>query len=237
MKKCLLMILGMVAFGGLMAQTVINDPNAVTRNAKDFHGIEVSSAINLYLSQGNEEAVAVSAVDTKYRDLIKTEVVNGVLKIYLDRDGWKWSSGDKKLKAYVSIKTIDRLSGSGASDIMVDGYLSGTKFDVRLSGASDFKGGIKFDEVSLDQSGASDVTINGTAHHLTIEASGASNVKGYDLVTEECSVRASGASDIKISVNKELNAKATGASSISYKGDGVIRDLHSSGASSISKKG
>jgi Putative auto-transporter adhesin, head GIN domain len=237
MKKWFFILFAMIIGSGLMAQqTVINDPNAQGRNAKDFHAIEVSSAINLYLSQGNEEAVAVSAKDAKYRDLIRTEVRNGVLKIWLEKDGWRWSGGDKRLKAYVSFKTIDRLNASGASDILVDGSISGEKLDIRLSGASDFKGAIKLVDLNLDQSGASDVTINGTVNVLSIDASGASNVKGYDLVTEECTIRASGASDVKISVNKELNANASGASSISYKGGGVIREFKSSGASSISKK-
>jgi len=61
-------------------------------------------------------------------------------------------------------------------------------------------------------------------------------VKGYELVTDNCSVRASGASDIRISVNKELNAHLSGASSVYYKGDAVIKDLHSSGASNVSRK-
>jgi hypothetical protein len=37
-------------------------------------------------------------------------------------------------------------------------------------------------------------------------------------------------------VNKELNARASGASSISYKGEGLIKDLSSSGAASVKRK-
>ncbi len=237
MKKWIPVLFASLMGLGLQAQnTVINDPNAQVRDVKNFHGVEVSSAINLYLTQGNEEAVAVSARDTKYRDLIRTEVKNGILKIYLDKEAWNWHSGDRKLKAYVSIKTIDRLSASGASDILVDGTISGDQLDLRLSGASDFKGMVKFTGITMDQSGASDATISGSVGDISIEASGASNVKGYDLVTDNCKVHASGASDIRISVNKALNAHASGASSVYYKGTGVITEIHTSGASNISKK-
>ena len=235
-KKYLLWATTLVWATGLFAQqTVINDPNAQTRDLKGFHAIEVSSAINLYLSQSNDEAVAVSAVDAKYRDKIRTEVRNGVLKIWLDRDNWFWGNGDKKLKAYVSFKSIDRLNASGASDVFVDGVISGESLEIRLSGASDFKGAVKLKNLPLDQSGASDITIRGSTETASIEASGASNAKAYDLVTDQCTIKASGASDVRISANKEINAKATGASSIYYKGDAVIRDLHSSGASSVGK--
>jgi hypothetical protein len=236
MKKILFFICSVFLAGSIFAQkTVINDPNAEKRDVKGFHAIQVSSAINLYLAQGDEEAVAVSAQDIKYRDRIRTEVKNGVLKIWYDNEGWKWNSGNKKLKAYVSVKTLDKLSASGASDILVDGTIAGDRLDIDLSGASDFKGAVKVNELNLDQSGASDITISGTAGKVTIQASGASDVKGYNLITEECNAHASGASDIKISVNKELSAHASGASSINYKGTAVIRDLHSNGASSVSK--
>jgi hypothetical protein len=237
MKKLIFSIFIVFLSGGLRAQNaVINDPNAELRIAKDFHAVEVSNAIDLYLSQSDSEAVAVSAKDIKTRNRMITIVEKGVLKIKLDREGWRWNDGNKKLKAYVSFRTLDRISASGASDVYVNETIRGDRLDLHLSGASDFKGAVKLNELAIDQSGASDVTINGIAGTLTIEASGASDTKGYDLVTDNCSVHASGASGISITVNKELNAHASGASSINYKGEGVIRDIHSSGASNISKK-
>ena len=218
-------------------KTVINDPNVEVRSVKGYHGIEVSNAIDLYLSQGDQETVAVSAVDVKWRDRIRTEVVNGILKIWLDNKGWAWSNGNKKMKAYISFTTLDKLVASGASDVFVDGVISGSSLDIRLSGASDFKGAIKVNELNLDQSGASDAHITGTVAGLTtIQSSGASDVKGYDLITGSCNAHLSGASDVRITVNKELNVHASGASSVYYKGDAVIREMHSSGASSVSKK-
>ena len=88
----------------------------------------------------------------------------------------------------------------------------------------------------MDLSGASDVTISGSASVVVIESSGASDVKGYDLVTDMCTAKASGASDVNITVNKELNARASGSSDIYYKGSAVIKDMQSSGASNISRK-
>src|SRR5580700_10892824 len=96
---------------------VIEDKNAETRNVSGFHAIHVQSGIDLYLTQGAEEAVAVSANDVEYRNRIKTEVEDGVLKIYMDHSGFHWNMGNKKLKAYVSIKAIDGLEASGGSDV------------------------------------------------------------------------------------------------------------------------
>ena len=224
----------------LHAQLTINDPNAEVREAKNFHAISVSNAFDVFISQGNEEAVAVSASEQKYKDEIKVEVDNGVLKIGLKNEGkfWKgWDGNKMKLKAYISFKNIDKLSASGACDVRVQGTVSADDLEIRLSGASDLKEG-KFNAKSLDVdvSGASDVTISGTAGQLKVEASGASDIKGFDLVVDYCEVHASGASSISITVNKELSAHATGASDIHYKGDGLIREIKTSGASNISKR-
>lgn len=226
----------LLGLSGWAQKTVIHDPNAQVRPVKGYHGIEVSDAIDLYLSQGDEEVVAVSAQDIKWRDRIRTEVVDGILKISVT--GKLLSLGNRKLKAYVSFNKLDRLAASGASDIYVDGVIGGDKLSISLSGASDFKGAIRVGELQLDQSGASDAHITGTVSGLaTISSAGASDVKGYDLVVQDCNAHATGASDIRVTVNRELNAHATGASSVYYRGAGVVRESHASGASSVSKKG
>jgi hypothetical protein len=124
MNRLVFVLVGMfIGWSSWAQNAVINDPNAQMRYARNFHGIEVSNAIDLYLSQGDSEAVAVSAKDIKYRDRIVTTVENGVLKIKIDREGWKWMDGNKKLKAYVSFKTLNSLGASGASDVYVDGLM------------------------------------------------------------------------------------------------------------------
>lgn len=222
-----------------MAQkTVISDPNAELRTVGAFHGIRVSDAVDVYLSQGEKETVAVSAADIRWRNRIRVEVENGILRIWVDRKGLTWSTGDRKLKAYVAYTQLDQLNASGASDILVDGIITGESLSISLTGASDFKGAVKVGSLKIEQAGSSDTHITGSVSGTTvIESNGASDVKGYDLVTENCTVSASGASDVRITVNKELNVHASGASSIFYKGNAVIKDLHSSGASSVSKKG
>ncbi len=233
MKKIFIVLSLFFTCAGLSAQQV-NDPNAEIREAKNFHGINVSNAFDVYLDQGGTEAVAVSAASVKDRDKIKVEVKNGILHISLDK-GWKLNSGNRKLKAYISFKNIDQLTVSGACDVFINGMLKANALSINQSGASDLKGKVEVDKLSVDLSGASDITLSGTAVQLHVEASGASSFKGYELKSETCHASASGASDIKITVSKELSADASGASDIRYKGDGVIRDIRNSGSSSVSK--
>ena len=217
---------------------VIRDNNAQKRDVKGFHAIRIGGGIDLYLSQGEEEGVAVSASSSEYRDRIRTEVENGVLNIYLNTEGFHWGiSGDRHMKAYVSVKQLDVLKASGGSDVYIQDWIKSGKLDINLSGGSDLKGKVAAQDLSIVQSGGSDSFVSGTAAQLSVHATGGSDFHGYDFVVDACEVDASGGSDINITVNKELNVSASGGSDVYYKGSASVRTLHSSGSSDVVKKG
>ena len=239
MKKLIVCSVIMLAFIGAFAQdekVVVNEPNAQVRKVSGFSQISVSGGIDLYLSPDENEVVVVSAVEEKFRDRIITRVVDNRLEIYFDNKGFtRWPS-NMRLKAYVSFKTLSRLKAGGASDVFVNGVIRADNFELELHGASDFKGAMEVGMLDIKQSGSSDSRISGKAEKLVVDVSGASDMKGYEFEVNYCEAEASGASDIQITVNKELSARASGASDINYKGTGMIRDIKSSGASSVSRR-
>jgi hypothetical protein len=216
---------------------IINDVNAEPRRVGSFHAIKVEDGIDLYLTQGDEETVVVSANKIEYRNKINTRVENGVLRIYFgDERGLVITWRDRRLRAYISVKKIDALQASGGSDVIVRGTLAADKLKLDFSGGSDFVGTIKANELTVDISGGSDARINGNAVNLKIEASGGSDFKGYDLVSDYAIVEASGGSDAQLTVNKELFAEASGGSDIYFKGNPSVKRSSSSGGSSVSRK-
>src|SRR4026207_2231578 len=110
MKKIQVMLVAMLIGASLLAQKTINDPNAEPRNVGSFHAIRISNAFEVFISQGGEDAVAISASTPEYKAKIITKVENGVLIIKFDDDKkfWKGWNGDKqKLTAYISVKKLD----------------------------------------------------------------------------------------------------------------------------------
>ncbi len=217
------------------AQTIINDKNVEVRNVSAFSGIKVSGGIDVYLSQSNEFALAVSASEDKYRDEIKTEINNGVLTISYNGGHLKFNT-DRRLRAYVSFKTLESLEASGACNLIINEIFKANSVKLKLSGACEIKGKVNFDDLIIDISGASTVKVNGNITNLKIDASGASDIKNYDLVADNCVASLSGASDVKITVNKSISAMASGASSLNYKGNPDKKDISTSGASSVSQR-
>ncbi len=237
MKKAFLVaFISICTFVVKAQQTIINDPNVVLRSVGSFTAIEVSGAVDVYISQSDNETLAVSAKEIADRDRIKTVVEKGVLKIWYDNQEKKWSKGDKKLTIYVAVKKLVSIKSTGASDVYVKGKLTGDLLQLEFSGASDFKGDVSYKKLKVQLTGASDAYFKGDTQLLEINAEGASDFKGYELQTEKCIVSASGASSVKITINSELNISASGASSVYYKGKGVLKNISSSGASSVEKK-
>ena len=91
---------------------VINDANAQKRTVTSFHGIAIQSGIDLYLNQGGDEAVAVSASDRDVRDRIVTEVEDGILHIYLD-DKWHWGWGEQETEGVCLVQGAGSADGFG----------------------------------------------------------------------------------------------------------------------------
>ncbi len=236
MKSLFVFLFTAVSFSAVAQQNIINDVNAEVRSVTAFSGIKISGGIDVWLSQGNEYALAVSALDEKYRDNIKAEVRHGVLVIWYDSDNLRWNRGDKKLRAYISFKTLESLEASGACDLKINGSLNTESLMLRLSGACDINGVVKVINMNMDLSGASTVKITGHVDNLKLESSGASDVKNYDLVVENCIAKISGASDVKITVTNSISASASGASSLYYRGTPEKKDVATSGASSISQR-
>jgi hypothetical protein len=275
MQKILLSVVIAVAAFSASAQNVVRDANAQVRNVSSFSKIRVSSAISLYLSQGNTQGVAVSSEDPKITERIRTEVSNGTLKIYVENGAWNsWNWSNKHLKAYVTFTTLEMLDASGACSVELTDPINVGNFKLELSGASSMKGEIKSGEMNVeltgassarisvtassfelsqsgassyrgglntskanfDLSGASVIDVDGTASNLIIGASGASNFKGDDLKADNCKVEATGASSANVNVSKQIDATASGGSSIHYSGGATLSNVDVSGGSTVKKK-
>ncbi|WP_205510839.1 head GIN domain-containing protein [Longitalea arenae] len=234
LKALITPILLFINLLALCQEKVIYDANVEKRLVGGFNSIRVSDGIDLYLSQAAEEGVAVSAAETGDRDRIKTVVEDGELKIYLDK-GWNWRN--KRLTAYVAVQSLSKLRATGGADVIVKGKLSFDKLEMSLAGGSDFNGEIAVTDLTVHQSGGSDVHIKGTAVNVRVEASGGSDFSGYSLNADYAILQVSGGSDATITVHKEMAAEASGGSDVHYKGDPVIKYKSASGGGSVSKRG
>lgn len=227
MKKLFLSLCTLLSLQLFAQDVIVNDANAEKRNLSgNFTAIEVSDGIQLMLTKGDEASIAVSASDPKYMERFKTEVVGNTLKIYYDNKGMVWNNNDKrKLRAYVSFKLIDKLQASSGANVICKNILTLAVLDLKLTSGAQFNGEVNIGQLSSDQNSGSEINITGKATKITVEASSGAIFKGFDLMVEYCTAKASSGGSVRVNVSKELAAKANSGGGVRYKGEAVIKDL------------
>jgi hypothetical protein len=90
-------------------------------------------------------------------------------------------------------------------------------------------------EVLADLSGASSLQIQGSTIDFRLDASGASSMESYSFLTKYLDANLDGASQASLSVEDEIRIRASGASTLRYRGDATITHQQLSGAASVVK--
>lgn len=238
MKTLFILLSAVLSFGAVAQKsTTVDDPNAKTRTLNaSFNAITVSDGISLILTAGTEESVAVSFADEKYEAKFKTEVEDGVLKIYFDNKGISYNDNKRRqLKAYVSFKSLEKLSASGGASVKLPVAITLESLEMKFTSGSLFEGAVKAKTITLDQSSGSAITMSGSAEKFEIENGSGAIFKGYDFTTDYCDAAASSGGEIRISVGKELSAKAHSGGSIHYKGTAVVKDIDINSGGTVKK--
>jgi hypothetical protein len=219
------------------AQKTFNDANAEKRTVGSFHGIDVATGIELVLTKGQAEEVAVSASETEFRNKIVTEVVNGILKIHYETKTGAINrvNQSKKLKAYVSYKTLDELKVTTGAEVLIEGVLEAAKLDLTANTGGIVKGEVSIGDMKVDQNTGSKITLTGKVNNLDAEGDTGSKFMGENLNTNNCKVEMSTGAGLYISVEKELDVKANTGGYIKYKGNAGIREIKTNTGGTVSK--
>lgn len=237
MKHLFILLLSCISLSTFAQDETVNDANAEKRTLTgSFNAITVSDGVDLYLTQGNEESIAVSAADEKVLERFKTEVENGTLKIYFESKGLTWLHIDKrKLKAYVSFKTLEKLQASSGTSVLIKGVLKVDNLECSVTSGAHFSGQVNIGDMQIDQNSGSTCDITGKADKLKVEVSSGAIFKGYDFAVDFCDAKATSGGGVRVNVTKELAAKANSGGGIRYKGNAVVKDLSVSSGGSVKK--
>ncbi len=204
-----------------------------TRKITGFHGVSVSSGIDLYLTQKNSEEVSVEA-ESADLDKIITEVEGGILKIYIKEKSWfnmKWNSNPRKV--YVSFISLDKIDASAGSDVVSQSLLKLDNLKLNVSSGSDAKLEIEANEIKVQSSSGSDISLKGKSEYMQADASSGSDINAGDFQVKKCNASVSSGSDIRINVTDELNANASSGGDITYSGNPSKKDINESSGGDV----
>lgn len=238
MKKLILSLLAVSGFLIAAAQeTRIEDPNAETRTVKAFRSIRVTDGIDVYLTQSTEDKVVVSASRDEYRSRLKTEVEDGQLKIYYDRESFSdWTSTGKKLKVYISFKTLDKLTAHAGSFVKAEAVIKEDVLSLYLQSGAAFKGKIEARKLIVESESGARVTVSGSVGTFNVHANSGGKVEAYTLSAGKADIRSTTGAKIEVTVNDEMKLFSSTGGSIYYKGAAKISEVGTNVGSIIRRK-
>jgi hypothetical protein len=206
-----------------------------TREVSGFDEVLLAGSGELYLEQGAEESLTVTA-DDNIMQYLKTDVEGDTLVL-----GFK-DNVNVSLRTPVVFKLTVRdltsvtLAGSGK---VVAQPLDTTKLTINLPGS----GEMRFEKVetgSLHATIAGSGTIeveSGSAESEEINMVGSGDFKGKDFKVTDASTIIAGSGNIDVNCNGELNAKILGSGNVRYYGDPTSVKLDTAGSGEIQKMG
>jgi hypothetical protein len=200
-----------------------------TRPAGTFDALEISSAFDVFITQGSSPAITVEA-DENLLSCIRTDIIGNTLKIETDRPIHHSSC----LKAYITVVKLQEIGLSGAVNLKSENKISGQELMISSSGASEGTLELAYERLSMEGSGASTFRLAGTVKQVRIDFSGASELHAFDLLTENMEIDVSGAGEADVNVSQNLRVDISGAADVRYKGNPQINQ-RISGASSLKK--
>ncbi len=207
-----------------------NEPSVEqTRTIEAFTMLDISDNIEVELTQDSTRSLVISAPE-RILGRVRTEVVNGTLKIYTDK-----FMLNHPVKVTLSTDSIFNIEASGAAQVSTTAPFNTSRLFVDLSGAS--HGNLDFVVKGMSQfklSGASNINVNGSTAQLEVDASGASNYDGAEFISQSARAEASGASKIDIHATQKIQADASGTSSIDCTGNPATINRNENAAASIS---
>ena len=215
-----------------MLNRVSGNKNVVTQDRKindDFTSIKVSTGLDLYISQSNNVSLRVEA-DENLHDIIITEISNGVLKVYSEKNIWK----AKARSVYVSVIDLEEISATSGSDVYTENTLRVGNLTVMTTSGADARMTVNAENITTSSTSGSDIKLMGTAVNHTAKATSGSSIKSYGLKSQNVIAKVTSKANIDVYATESIDAVATSGGDIDYKGNPRQVNKKSTSGGSIS---
>ncbi len=208
MKKFLIYVVLFLCSATVFAQ------NSATRKLAKFTTISVAEGIEVNLLKGSTYSAKISARNIGLKEVL-TEVSGDNLKVHLD------GGNHHNVDVFIDITfvSLEAVKASSAADVTSSSVIETANFKVKASSAADIKLKLKVQVLEVDASSAADITLSGWAESQTVDISSAADYKAFELKSKTANVSASSATDAKVYVSENLEAKASSGASVKYKGN------------------
>ncbi|HEX5345156.1 MAG TPA: DUF2807 domain-containing protein [Duganella sp.] len=166
-----------------------------TRSLPGFIAINAKGAFSMKVEVGKTQSVVVSGED-KFVSLLKTEVVDNELQVFLPEKQFSSSKGAPTIT--ITMPSLSRVKLEGAGETLLHN--------------------INSDRIDISYLGAGQLLADGKVKYLRLNAKGVGQVNTRKLLAERVDVQFEGVGDISVYASDLLNAVAKGIGGLTYYG-------------------
>jgi Putative auto-transporter adhesin, head GIN domain len=200
MSRTLLLIIPAAVAAFAFAGCAIGDDGATTsqnRNVAAFTRVDSPDSVDVRLQVGKAQHVRVRAGE-KVIDDVKTDVVDGTLRVRFDHHGL----GGNSVVVEASVPSLTAVKSTGSGDLEATG-IDGDALDVRSDGSGD-------------------VVLGGTIGRLGVDVSGSGDADLADLRAGSAKVASSGSGNVDVRAAKALDVTMDGSGDVRYHGNPTL---------------
>jgi hypothetical protein len=184
---------------------------------RDFDEIDISGAVDVTVVKGDRYNVSFSeGAEDNYR--VYTD--GNTLMVDLKDDEWNWRKNIRFKKARLTVTTpsLTRFEFTGVGDVTLDNIRS-EYLTIESLGAAKINGiNLRIDNLTVDISGATELTMSGKGSVLDADVSEASKLSAFEYVVASASVSTQAAAKAQVFVTERLDMEEYFPSKIEYRG-------------------
>ncbi len=212
----LMLVTGCTSVTGIGRTVGSGRPASQDFQITDFDSVDIDSAFNVSLTQGDGYKVTVRTDDNLLR-YISVTMEGSTLRIRAnDRNIALFSP--RIQEAHITMPRLNGVKLNGASQATMSGFEQVERFVASVNGNSKLSGAVEATDIIVKADGSSRSDLNGQGTTLNLTANGASRVDLSALSVQKATVRLDGASNASVYASASLDYDLNGVSRLSYAG-------------------
>jgi len=214
----------------LRAQNNAGDTYTEERKIESFHSIDAEGVCNIFLKQGNKEALVLES-KKDILDLIITDVRGGTL--YID-----WKKGSKvkkmsKLNIYISYQSLESLEVDIVGNLQSDNTITADNFQIEFSGVGNIDLDLDCSNIDAEFSMVGNIELSGSADNVNLESNCTGNIDASSLIAKHLVLDNASIGNVRVHADETISIESSGVGNVTYSGDAKVERLDSSGIGKI----
>ncbi len=185
------------------------------RPVKEFHSVQASQGINVYLEKGLSDKLKVSASDNLLQ-YIDTKVSDGILSVAFKPGIQIRNSGE--VNVYVQMENIEMLSVTSAADIIGTTPFNVKAINLQATSAGDISLELTAENIQVMLTSGADITLKGKADALQATVTSGADLIASALKVRTCDISLTSGSDANVYVEENISYSVTSGADLVCKG-------------------